>query len=119
MKKSYAIRKVEKILRELESYRHSLAYLTSIEGVSGMTLRQMQGMKKRIRYLSRTIDAIEHSLGFLSPAEQKIIAEFYFKSEHSFDAVCEACALEKSSIYRYRARALQKLAVAMFGDEVG
>ena len=46
-----------------------------------------------------------------------IITELYLSHEHSFANVCEACALEKSSVYRYRARALKKLAAALFGGE--
>lgn len=117
MTKNYPVRKVEKILREMDAYRHSLAYLTSIQGTSALSLRREELLKKRIRYLSRTIEAVEHSLGYLDPIEQKIITELYFNHEHSFANVCEACALEKSSVYRYRARALKKLAAALFGGE--
>lgn len=116
MKKSYSVRKVEKILRELDASRHSLAYLTSIQGISALSLRKEEILKNRIRYLSRTIAAVEHSLGFLEPVEQKIITGLYFDAEPSLERVCEACAMEKSSVYRYRARALGKLAVALYGE---
>ena len=116
LKKSYSIRKMDKILRELDAARHSLAYLTSIQGTSALPLRKEEIVKKRIRYLSRTIEAIEHSIGFLDPVEQKIITGLYFDAEPSIERVCETCALEKSSVYRYRARALEKLAAALFGE---
>ncbi len=116
MKQSYSVRKVEKILRELDAYRHSLAYLTSIEGTAALPLRKAEIMKRRICYLTRTIAAVEHSLDFLDPTERNIITGLYLNPEHSFDDVCEACALEKSSVYRYRARALGKLAAALYGE---
>ncbi|MBQ4590464.1 MAG: hypothetical protein IJP32_12140 [Clostridia bacterium] len=116
MKKSYSVRKVEKILRELGASRHSLAYLTSVQGTSALPLRKEQLLKNRLRYLSRTIEAVEHSLAFLDPVEQKIITGLYFDAEPSIERVCEACAMEKSSVYRHRARALEKLAVALFGE---
>ena len=116
MKKSYSVRKIEKILRELDASRHSLAYLTSVQGTAGLPLRREEILKKRIRYLSRTIEAVEHSLGFLDPTEQKIIQGLYFDAEPSVERVCEMCALEKSSVYRYRARALGKIAVALYGE---
>jgi len=116
LKKSYSIRKTEKLLRELDASRHSLAYLTSVQGTAGLPLRREEILKKRIRYLSRTIEAIEHSLEFLDPLEQKIIRELYFDAEPSVERVCAMCALEKSSVYRYRARALEKIAVALYGE---
>ncbi|MGN1346277.1 MAG: hypothetical protein ACI4V1_05795 [Eubacteriales bacterium] len=116
MKKSYSIKKVDKILRELDAYRHSLAYLTSVEDTAGMSLTAAETWNKRIRYLRRTIAAVEHSLQLLDDTERNIISKFYFEPEHSFDSICEECALEKSSVYRYRSRALAKMAAAMFGE---
>ena len=116
MKKPYAVRKVEKILRELDAYRNSLAYLRAIDGAEGLPLRKAEIMKKRIRYLTHTLDAVEHALGFLDPIERTVIEGLYRTPDGTFDDVCEACALEKSSVYRYRARALAKLAAALFGE---
>lgn len=116
MKKSYSVRKVEKLLRELDATRHSLIYITSIQGTSGLSLRKEELLKKRVCYLTRTIAAVERSLEFLTPVERKVIDGLYLAEEPSFDKVCEECALEKSSVYRYRARALEKLAVALFGE---
>lgn len=116
MKKSYTVKRVEKLLCELEATRHSLIYLTSISGTSAMSLRKEELLKKRIRYLSRTVEAVERSLEFLTPVERKIITGLYLEPNPSFERVCETCALEKSSVYRYRSRALEKLAVALFGE---
>ena len=115
MKKNYSIRKTEKILRELDASRHALAYLTSIQGVS-LSLRKEETAKKRILYLSRTIEALEHAVGLLDPTEQKIIRGLYFDEDGSVEEICETCALERSSVYRYRARAIEKLAAAMYGE---
>ncbi|MBQ7932944.1 MAG: hypothetical protein IJ334_18295 [Clostridia bacterium] len=115
MKKSYSVRKMEKLLRELDVCRHSLTYLTSVQGTA-LTLRKEDLLKKRICYLSRTVEAVEHALGFLDPLERKIIEGLYFDADGSVERVCEACAMEKSSVYRYRARALGKLAVALYGE---
>ena len=115
MKKNYNIRKVEKILRELDACRHALAYLNSIQGAS-LSLRKEETAKKRVLYLSRTIEAFEYAVGLLDPIEQKIIRGLYFDADGSVEKVCETCALEKSSVYRYRARALEKLAAALYGE---
>ena len=34
----------------------------------------------------------------------------------ALEEVCEACGLERSSVYRYRTRALKKLAAALYGE---
>ncbi|MBR5313245.1 MAG: hypothetical protein IKU40_10235 [Clostridia bacterium] len=115
MKKTYSIRKTEKLLRELDASRHALAYLNSIQGAS-LSLRKEETVKKRILYLSRTTEALEHAVGLLDPIEQKIIRGLYFDADGSVEKVCETCALEKSSVYRYRARAIEKLAATMYGE---
>lgn len=116
MNKKYLLRKVEKILRELDAYKHSLAYLSAIQETAALTPRAAETTRKRIRSLTLTITSLEHALGLLTPLERTIIDTLYLTSEHSFDDLCETCALEKSSVYRYRTRALQKLAVVMFGE---
>ena len=116
MKNNYTIRKTEKLLRELDACRHALAYLTSIQGPAALSLRKEEVLRKRIRYLSQTIGAVEHALVFLDPIEQKIIRGLYLDTDGSLERVCATCALEKSSVYRHRARALGKLAVALYGE---
>ncbi len=106
---------MEKILQELDAYKNSLEYLKSIEGCAELSLTSARAMRTKITYLSRTIAAVEHALSFLDETERNIITGLYLKKEQSFDDVCEFCALERSSVYRYRARALAKLATAMFG----
>lgn len=115
MKKNYSIRKTEKLLRELDACRHALAYLNSIQGAS-LSLRNEEITKKRILYLSCNLKALEHAVGLLDPTEQTIIRGLYFDADGSVEKVCETCALEKSSVYRYRARAIEKLAAAMYGE---
>ncbi len=115
MKKNYTIRKTEKLLRELDACRHSLAYLTSVQGTA-LTLRKEELLENRVRYLSRTVEAVEQALTFLDPLERAIIEGLYFEAEGSVERVCAMCALEKSSVYRYRARALGKLAAALYGE---
>ena len=115
MKKNYSIQKTEKVLRDLIASRHALAYLNSVQGAS-LSLKKEEIAKKRILYLSRTIEALEHAVGLLDPIEQKIIRELYFDEDGSVEEICETCALERSSVYRYRARAIEKLAVALYGE---
>ncbi len=116
MKKTYALRKVEKILREVPAYRESLVYLTAVRSTGALSLREAETARKRIAYLTLTIASLERALGRLTPLERKVIDGLYAENEQTFEDVCERCALEKSSVYRYRAKALAKLAAAMFGE---
>ncbi len=116
MKKTYALRKVEKILREVPAYRESLVYLTAVRSTGALSLREAETARKRIAYLTLTIASLERALGRLTPLERKVINGLYAENEQTFEDVCERCALEKSSVYRYRAKALAKLAAAMFGE---
>lgn len=115
MKNNYPIRKTEKLLRERNACRHALGYLTSVRGAS-LSLRKEEILQRRIRYLSRTVAAVEQALDLLEPTERKIVEGLYFEEDGSVERVCAACALEKSSVYRYRARALGKLAAALYGE---
>ncbi len=115
MKKNYEIRKVEKILRELAACRHALAYLTSAQTES-LPARKQVILERRIGHLSRTVAAVEQALGFLDPIERTIVEGLYFDADGSVERVCASCALEKSSVYRYRARALGKLTAALYGE---
>ena len=118
MKTSYAVKNVEKLLRELDDSRNSLAYLTSIREDAPLSPRKSALLKKRIRYLTHTITAVEHALGRLEPIEQTILEGLFLRpaSADALEEVCEACGLERSSVYRYRTRALKKLAAALYGE---
>ena len=109
MKTSYAVKNVEKLLRELDDSRNSLAYLTSIREDAPLSPRKSALLKKRIRYLTHTITAVEHALGRLEPIEQTILEGLFLRpaSADALEEVCEACGLERSSVYRYRTRALK------------
>ncbi len=116
MKKTYALRKVDKILREVSAYRESLVYLTAVKSTGALSVREAETARKRIAYLTLTLTSLERALDRLPSLERKVIDGFYLEGEQTFEDLCEQCALEKSSIYRYRTKALTKLAAAMFGE---
>lgn len=114
--KNYSVRKTEKLLGELDTCRNTLDYLLSLSKTP-LPLSKAETVRRRIRYLSRTLEAVEHALGLLDPLERTIIEQFFFhrSSERSVDDICAMCTLEKSSVYRYRARALARMAAALYG----
>jgi len=117
LKKNYSIKKAEKLLGELDAFRNSLAYLTSIQNDVNLPLRRAEIRKKRIRYLTNTLDAAERALALLDPVEREVLEWMCIRrTPEALEDVCEACGLEKSSVYRHRARALKKLAAALYGE---
>ena len=117
MTKNYYTKKTEKLLEELELYKASLEYYAEITDCAELTLRQHREIAAKEKYLSRTLAAVDHALTLLNPTERDVVTRLYLDKEMTFDDVCEACALERSSIYRYRASALKKISKALYGAE--
>ena len=117
MTKNTNYKKAEKLLEDLDLYRSSLNYYESIRDCAELTLKQHREFEQKQKYLSRTVSAVEHALTMLSDTERDIVTKLYFNSAMTFDDVCESCALERSSIYRYRSSALKKIAKAIYGGE--
>ena len=118
-KQNYFIKKTEKILGDLESCRNSLAYLTSVRNNANLPPYKAEVCRRRIQSLTKTLDAAEHALALLDPVERTVIEGMCIcRTPEALEDVCEACGLERSSVYRYRTRALKKLAVALFGEVV-
>ena len=63
---------------------------------------------------------IENLLSLLTPEERRM-ADILFLApgEGDLSAVCAACAMEKSSVYRRRRRILEKVALAVWGAGEG
>lgn len=115
--KNYYIKKTEKLLGELDVSRNALAYLTSIQNDVNLPPHKAELRKKRIRYLTNTLDAVGHALELLDPTERTVIERMCIRrTPGALDEVCEICGLEKSSVYRHRSRALKKLAAALYGE---
>ena len=117
MTKNYYIKKTEKLLKDLELYRSSLEYYISIRDCAELTVAQHRQINDREKYITRTLTAVEHALTLLNRTERDVVTRLYLVHGMTFDDVCEACALERSSIYRYRASALRKIAKALYGAE--
>lgn len=116
-KQNYIIKKTEKLLGELDTCRNSLAYLTSFRNTANLPPYKAEVRNKRIQSLTKTIRAAEHALALLDPVERTVIEGLCIRrTAEALEDVCEACGLERSSVYRYRARALKKLAAALYGD---
>lgn len=117
MKKNQGKKRAEMLLLDLEAYKSSLEYYKGLMQCGGVPVREAGEVSAKIKYLTHIISSTEHALSLLSPTELDIITKLYMNKELTFDDVCESCALERSSIYRYRTSALTKISKAIYGVE--
>ena len=105
------------LLLDLEAYKSSLEYYKGLMQCGGVPVCEAGEVSAKIKYLTHVISSTEHALSLLSPTELDIITKLYMNKELAFDDICESCALERSSIYRYRTSALTKISKAIYGVE--
>ncbi len=113
--KDYYIKKSLKFIKELKLYKNSLEYYKGITPTDKLPAAKHEELKRQIGSLSHRITAIEHALSFLSETEYEIIDRMYISDEMSAEEMCGEIPLERSSIYRYRKSALEKISLALFG----
>lgn len=110
-------KKAETLLKDLDLYRNSIEYYSAIKDCAELNLRQLKEIDKKEKYLRRTVSATEHAMTFLDDTEREILTRLYINKDMAVDDLCELCALERSSIYRYRSSGLRKIAKAVYGEE--
>lgn len=117
MKKNQGKKRAEMLLLDLEAYKSSLEYYRGLVRCGGLPVHEAGEAATKIKYLTHIISSLEHAMSLLTPTELDIITKLYLNKELTFDDVCESCALERSSIYRYRTSALTKISKAIYGTE--
>ena len=110
-------KKAETLLKDLDLYRNSIEYYSAIKDCAELNLRQLKEIDKKEKYLRRTVSATEHAMTFLDDTEREILTRLYINKDMAIEDLCELCALERSSIYRYRSSGLRKIAKAVYGEE--
>lgn len=111
----YKRRMAKKYLGELKLHRSSMEYYTRLSNVQNLPHRKSRITQSRLLAASHTIQAVEEALALMSGIERRIIELHYFE-EHSFDEIEEIVHLEHSSVYRYHAQGLDKIALVLYGD---
>lgn len=104
-------------LKELKLYKNALDYYTGLTEIEDLSVFKRDEIIRRKAALERKIHAIENALDLLNKTERTIIEQMYVTGDKSADDLCEILSFERSSIYRYRASALKKIACAIFGRE--
>ena len=117
MTKDYYIKKSLKFIKELKLYKNALEYYKGISPPDNLSSAKSEELTRQIRRLTHRICAIEKALSFLSEIEREIIDRMYISGEMSADEMCCEIPLERSSIYRYRKSALEKISLSLFGKK--
>lgn len=78
--------------------------------------QQIQNLERSLDSTSRWLKIIDRGMEVLSKGEHMILYELYIrKSDRPLLDLCRRMEIEKSSVYRKRDKALDKLAMAIFG----
>ncbi|MBE6541076.1 MAG: hypothetical protein E7672_01350 [Ruminococcaceae bacterium] len=115
MTKNYYVKKSVKYIKELKLSKNALEYYKKLSGQGDLSASKKEKITAKITALTNEISAIEGALSFLSDIEHEIIDKMYISSERSAEDLCGDIPLERSSIYRYRKIALEKISMALFG----
>ena len=119
MNQKYAIKKAAKLLSDYRLYQAALAYRADQEEngcFCALDEVRRENLDRQNRALRRKVRAIDDGLNLMSPLERDVITKLII-DKIPVEDVCELCALERSSVYRYRLSALRKLAVIFYAAE--
>ena len=75
-----------------------------------------QTLRWSLEQTRQWLDATNDALQCLAPEERLILQRLYiYQEKDGLERLCRELGVERSSIYRYRDRALEKFTVALFG----
>lgn len=112
MKKINSRKRADKLLKNLCLYESYAEYYACLEENGSLPPRKAQEVRFRAKHYRETARAARKALENLNATERRIIELLYFTPDMTVDDVCEKAALERSSVYRYRASALEKISAA-------
>lgn len=80
-----------------------------------MTRKELAWRLEQARYWT---DQVKNALSALTPEEEMILRQLYISPQGGgVDGLCRQLALEKSSIYRHRDKALSKFTLSLYGAQ--
>lgn len=114
MTKNYKRKKTIQSLEQLALYRASRDYCTGLIQLPNLPIHKKRAALRRIKSTSHTIEGIETAITLLPDIEREIIELHYIK-EQPFSEIEETVHLERSSVYRYHAQGIDKIASVLYG----
>ncbi len=108
-------KRTDKLLKNLTFYEAYIEYYTMLKKTDKLTIEQTKTVTYRLELYSAMTKAARRAIENLTPTERRIIDLLYFTPDTNVDDVCDIVAMERSTVYRYRASALDKLTAQIFG----
>ncbi|MBQ8185510.1 MAG: sigma-70 family RNA polymerase sigma factor [Clostridia bacterium] len=115
MKNTYKLKMTKKLLSEWKLRESSLEYCAHLSNLADLPEEKAKNVKQRLLHESRTFQTLENAIRLLTPIERRVI-DLHYRKEHSFEDIEIICRIARSSIYRHHARALEKIALVLFGE---
>ncbi len=106
--------KADKLLKNLEQYETYAEYYEKLLDGGSVTPRKAQSARLRAQHYRETSRAVHRTMESFCKMEKDVINLLYFTPDTCVDDVCDAVCAERSTVYRYRASALDKIAAALF-----
>ena len=103
-------------MKNLALYESYASYYEELDKNGMIPSRKEKAARYRAEHYRETVKAVRRAVELLNDTEKRIIDMLYFAPEITFDDICDNMCLERSSVYRYRASALEKIACAEFGE---
>lgn len=115
MKNTYKLKMTKKLLSEWKLRASSLEYCAHLSNLTVLPEDKADHVKQRLLHESRTIQTLENAIRLLTPIERRVI-DLHYKDEQSFEDIEFICDIARSSVYRHHTRALEKIALVLFGE---
>lgn len=104
----------DKLLKNLKQYKSYADYYEALRDNGSVPMRKAQAVEARAVHYRETVKAVEKTMETFNKMEREVIMLLYFTPDMCVDDVCDKVAAERSTVYRYRASALDKIAEAVF-----
>ena len=108
MNKNKLRMRADKLLKNLRQYESYAEYYEALRENASVPMRKAQAVEARAVHYRETVKAVEKTM------ETEVITLLYLTPDMCVDDVCDKVAAERSTVYRYRASALDKIAESVF-----
>lgn len=105
-----------KLLSELPYLKNALLYYDSL-AEAPLSREEARFVRVKRRQLMRSVAAGERALALLTPTERQVAEILFLRPRKEGEDICALCAMEKSTVYRWRKRVLDKIFLAVWGGE--
>ena len=106
----------KKLLSEWKLRRSSMEYCAHLSNLESLSPERARNVRQRLLRESHTFQALENAIRLLPPIERRVI-EMRYQKELTFEEIEFVCRIARSSAYRHHSRAVEKIALVLYGEE--